>query len=111
MATSILHRATGVALYAGALILAGWAAALAAGPDAFALYRELLGSFLGQIVLFGLTASLFYHLANGVRHLVWDAGFGFDPKGADMSGAAAIAFGLVAAVAIWAVAIFHGAAG
>ncbi|HUO21981.1 MAG TPA: succinate dehydrogenase, cytochrome b556 subunit [Caulobacteraceae bacterium] len=111
MATSILHRATGIALYFGALVLAGWAVALAMGPDAFALYRAALASPLGQLVLFGLTACLFYHLANGIRHLVWDAGRGFDPKGADMSGAAAIAFGLVAAVAIWIVAIFQGGAG
>src|ERR1700761_1924555 len=71
MATSILHRATGIALYVGALILAGWAVALAMGPDAFATYRALLGNPLGQLVLFGLTVSLFYHLANGVRHLFW----------------------------------------
>jgi succinate dehydrogenase / fumarate reductase cytochrome b subunit len=111
MTTSILHRATGVALYVGALILAGWAIALAMGPDAFAIYRAALAHPLGQLVLFGLTVSLFYHLANGVRHLVWDAGRGFDPKAADMSSAAAIAFGVVAAMAIWAVALLHGAAG
>ncbi|HVY33887.1 MAG TPA: succinate dehydrogenase, cytochrome b556 subunit [Caulobacteraceae bacterium] len=111
MATSILHRATGLALYAGALILAGWAVALARGPGAFGQYRALLAGPLGQLVLFGLTVSLFYHLANGVRHLWWDAGQGFEPKTADMTGAAAIAFGVVAAIAIWVVAIFGGAAG
>ena len=110
MATSILHRATGIALYVGALVLAGWAVALAKGPDAFAAYRGLLANPLGQLVLFGLTVSLFYHLANGIRHLYWDAGEGFDPKFADMTGAAAIAFGIVAAIAIWAVAIFSGGA-
>ena len=108
MATSILHRATGIALYVGALILAGWAIALAMGPDAFAAYRALLANPLGQLVLFGLTVSLFYHLANGVRHLWFDIGEGFDPKTADMTGAACIAFGLVAAVAVWAVALFMG---
>lgn len=111
MATSILHRATGIALYVGALILAGWAVALAKGPGAFGQYRALLASPLGQLVLFGLTVSLFYHLANGVRHLWWDAGKGFEPKIADMTGAAAIAFGVVAAIAIWVVAMFGGAAG
>ena len=111
MATSILHRATGVALYVGALILAGWVVSLAMGADAFVRYRALLANPLGQLVLFGLTVSLFYHLANGVRHLVWDAGKGFDVKTADMTGAAAIAFGLVAAIAIWAVAMFGGVAG
>lgn len=111
MATSILHRATGIALYVGALILAGWAVALALGPGAFAAYRAALANPLGQLVLFGLTVSLFYHLANGVRHLAWDAGEGFEPRTADMTGAAAIAFGVVAAIAIWLVALLGGAAG
>jgi len=107
MATSILHRATGMALYAGALIIAGWAVALASGPDAFDAYRALLASPLGLLVLFGLTFSLFYHLANGVRHLFWDSGRGFDPKTADMTGWAAIAFGVVATVLIWAIAVIR----
>lgn len=104
MATSILHRATGIALYVGVLIAAGWAVTLAAGPGAFGAYRALLASVLGQLVLFGLTVSLFYHLANGVRHLFWDAGRGLDPKTADMSGWASIVFGVVAAVLIWIIA-------
>ena len=103
MATSILHRATGIALYVGALILAGWVIALASGPDAFAVYHALLGSPLGLLVLFGLTVSFLYHLANGVRHLVWDAGKGFEPKTADMTGWAAIVFAIVATVLIWAI--------
>jgi succinate dehydrogenase / fumarate reductase cytochrome b subunit len=110
MATSILHRATGMALYVGVLILAGWVVALASGPDAFSAYRALIGSPLGLLVLFGLTVAFLYHLANGVRHLVWDAGKGFEPKTADMTGAAALAFGVAAAVAIWAVAVLGGIA-
>jgi succinate dehydrogenase / fumarate reductase cytochrome b subunit len=105
MATSILHRATGIALYVGVLIALGWAAALAAGPGAFDFYRGVLGSILGQLILFGLTVSLFYHLANGVRHLFGDTGRGLDPKTADMSGWAAIVFGVVAAVLIWVIAL------
>ena len=101
MATSILHRATGIALYVGALIAAGWAVSLAAGPEAFAVYRALLASPLGQ------TVSIFYHLANGIRFLVFDSGKGFDPKTADMTGWAAIAFGVVAAVLIWLIAFTH----
>ncbi|HEY4032319.1 MAG TPA: succinate dehydrogenase, cytochrome b556 subunit [Caulobacteraceae bacterium] len=111
MATSILHRATGVALYVGVLILAGWVVALASGPDAFSTYRAALGSPLGLLVLFGLTVSFLYHLANGVRHLVWDAGKGFEPKTADMTGWAAIAFGVVAAVLIWIIAFLGMGAG
>ncbi len=104
MATSILHRATGMALYVGALAAAGWFIALAAGPEAFDGYRALLASPLGYLVLFGLTFSLFYHLANGVRHLVWDTGKGFEIKTADMSGWAVIVFAIVATVLIWVIA-------
>ena len=104
MATSILHRATGMALYVGALIAAGWFIALAAGSDAFDGYRAFLGSPIGYLILFGLTFSLFYHLGNGVRHLVWDTGRGFEPKTADMSGWAAIVFAIVATVLIWVIA-------
>jgi succinate dehydrogenase / fumarate reductase, cytochrome b subunit len=108
MATSIAHRATGVALYVGALIAAGWAIALAKGPEAYAGYQALLGSPLGLIVMFSLTVSFFYHLANGVRHLVWDAGHGFDLKSANASGAFVFIFAAVASVAAWVVAFMMG---
>ena len=107
--TSILHRATGVALYAGAIIVAGWAAALAGGPDSYAAYMELLGSPLGRIVMFGLTLAVFFHLSNGVRHLAWDLGLGFSPRTADTTGAATLAFAVAATVAVWALAAFTGA--
>ena len=110
MLTSILHRATGIALYVGVLILAGWAVALASGADGYDLYRSLLGSPLGLLVLFGLTVAFLYHLANGVRHLFWDSGKGFEPKTADMTGWAAIVFGVVAAVLIWVVSYLKGGA-
>jgi succinate dehydrogenase / fumarate reductase cytochrome b subunit len=109
MLTSILHRATGVALYGGALILAGWAISLATGPANYLFYMQLLGSPLGKVVMFGLTVSLFYHLANGVRHLVWDAGEGFDLKTANLTSVATIAFGVAAAVAVWVIALMMGA--
>jgi succinate dehydrogenase / fumarate reductase cytochrome b subunit len=111
MATSILHRATGMALYLGVLVVAGWVIALASGPDAFSTYRALLGSPLGVLVMFGLTVAFLYHLANGVRHLVWDSGKGFEPKTADMTGWAAIAFGVVAAVLIWIIVLLNMGAG
>jgi len=109
MATSIAHRATGVALYVGALIAAGWAVALASGPDAYAGFKALLGSPLGLLVMFGLTLSFFYHLANGVRHLVWDAGHGFDLKSANASGVFVFAFAAAATIAGWVVAAMTGA--
>ena len=81
--------------------------ALASGPDAFDTYRTLLGSPIGLLILFGLTVAFLYHLANGVRHLFWDAGKGFEPKTADMTGWAVIVFGVVAAVLIWIIAFFN----
>lgn len=110
MAASILTRATGVALYCGFLIVAWGALALAGGADSYATFTGVMGSFLGRLVLFGITFSIFYHMAAGVRHLVWDVGKGFLPKTADMSAIAAIAFGLVAAIVVWFLAMMTGSA-
>jgi succinate dehydrogenase / fumarate reductase cytochrome b subunit len=109
MATSIAHRVTGVGLYLGALIAAGWAISLASGPEAYGAYKALMGSFLGKVVLFGMTLSLFYHLANGIRHLVWDAGHGLDIKSANASAALVFAFAGAATVAVWVIAGMTGA--
>lgn len=78
MTLSILHRATGIALAVGTLLLVYWLAAAAAGPQAFDTAQALLGSFLGRLCLLGWSFALFYHLANGIRHLAWDAGWGFE---------------------------------
>jgi succinate dehydrogenase / fumarate reductase cytochrome b subunit len=104
MATSILHRASGVALYAGAVGLAIWLGALVAGPEAFAPVAAFLSSLLGQLALYGLTVAISYHFANGLRHLVWDSGAGFAPKAANASGWFVIAFALTAPIGIWALA-------
>jgi succinate dehydrogenase / fumarate reductase cytochrome b subunit len=109
MATSIAHRVTGVALYVGALIAAAWAITLAQGPDAYATFKHLMGSPLGKLVMFGLTLSFFYHLANGIRHLVWDTGHGLDVKSANASAVLVFAFTAAATVAVWAIAAMTGA--
>jgi succinate dehydrogenase / fumarate reductase cytochrome b subunit len=109
MATSIAHRVTGVALYLGALIAAAWAISLANGPDAYAAFKAVMGSPLGLVVMFALTVSFFYHLANGVRHLVWDLGHGLDVKSANASGAFVFAFAAAASVAVWVIAAMTGA--
>jgi succinate dehydrogenase / fumarate reductase cytochrome b subunit len=103
MAASIAHRVSGVALYVGALIAAGWAITLASGPAAYACYKGVLGSPFGLLVMFGLTLSVFYHLANGIRHLVWDTGHGLDVKSANASAAFVFAFTVVASLAVWAI--------
>ena len=109
MAGSILHRATGIALYVGALIAAAWAVSLAAGPDAYARFKGLMGSPLGLVVMFGLSASYFFHLANGVRHLVWDTGHGLDVKSANASAVLVFAFAIVATAVVWGIAAMTGA--
>ena len=81
MVMSILHRITGVVLAVGSLLFVAWLVAVAGGADAFELARAALASVPGQIVLFGLSACLVYHFLNGIRHLAWDAGHGFEiPK-------------------------------
>ena len=103
MAASILTRVTGVGSYIGLLLVAGWALALASGQEAYETYMGLLGSIPGQVVLFGFTVSVFYHLAAGVRHLIWDLGVGYEKSAANASAWAAIVFAIVASVAVWAV--------
>ena len=109
MVGSILHRISGVALYGGALILAGWAMSLAAGPDAYQTFMDLLGSILGKLVMFGLTLSVFYHLAKGVQHLIWDTGAGFKLATANMGAIACFAFAIAATLAVWVIAAMSGA--
>ena len=109
MATSILHRASGCALYGGGLILAIWAMTLAAGPEAYGTFKAIMGSFPGKIVMFGLTLATFYHLAKGIQHLIWDAGHGYNLKTATMGAIATIAFAIAATLAVWIIAAMTGA--
>jgi succinate dehydrogenase / fumarate reductase, cytochrome b subunit len=78
MVMSILHRATGAALYGGTLLLAWWLLAAASGPEAFAWASWFFGSIIGRLILFGYTWALLHHMLGGIRHFVWDAGMGFD---------------------------------
>lgn len=93
--TSIMHRATGVALSAGTVLLVYWLLAAAAGPAAFATAQAVIGSVFGLLLLFGWSWALFYHLLNGARHLVWDAGFAFEIKQAEL-GSQIVVFGSAA---------------
>ena len=98
---SILHRLTGVALAIGTLLLVYWLIATAAGPDAYSTAQDLIGSVLGRALLFGWTVALFYHLCNGVRHLIWDAGFGFELRTAYASGWAVVIATAVLSILAW----------
>ncbi|HUT49530.1 MAG TPA: succinate dehydrogenase, cytochrome b556 subunit [Alphaproteobacteria bacterium] len=77
MLLSIVHRLTGVALSVGTLLLVWWLVAVAAGPETYAAVQGFISHWFGRLVLFGFTWALFYHLANGIRHLFWDAGRGY----------------------------------
>lgn len=98
---SILHRLTGVGLALGAVLLAYWLTAAAYGPEAFARANALFISGFGRLVLFGLTFAFFYHLANGIRHLAWDIGFGFKMKTLNLSGIVVVVASLALTLAAW----------
>lgn len=102
---SILHRATGVALSLGAILLVLWLVAAAAGPAPYAHLQGFLGSWVGLLLLFGWSVSLFYHLCNGIRHLWWDTGQGLELTAVYSSGWAVLAATAVLTVLAWAFAL------
>ena len=108
MAMSIVHRATGVALYAGTLLLAWWLIATASGPAAYANIQAFTGSWIGRLIVFGYTWALLHHMFSGVRHLVWDLGYGFKPTEREWLTWAALIAGITATVLIWIVAYVVG---
>lgn len=75
---SVTHRGTGVVLAMAAVLLTYWLASAAYGPESFERAQALMESWFGRLVMFGFTFSLFYHLLNGIRHLGWDIGWGFE---------------------------------
>lgn len=98
---SITHRLTGVALSAGSLLIVAWLVAGAAGPTA---YRDLLSfmrSWIGLPLLFGWTFSVFFHLCNGLRHLVWDAGRGFELRTIYASGWSVVTVSVILTIGLW----------
>lgn len=104
MVTSITHRIAGMGLSLGSVALAWWLIAIASGPEAYQNFCAIASSWLGQLVLFGLTWTLAFHLLNGVRHLAWDMGFGFAVPTADATSWAVIVFSVLLACAAFALA-------
>ena len=103
MALSIFHRATGVALGGGALLITWWIIAIATGPDAYDQFRMVMGSIVGKIFLFGFTFSLVLHMCNGIRHLFWDMGKGFDLEDTHRSSKLVLLSSIVLTVLSWAI--------
>ncbi len=92
---SILHRITGVGLWAGALLMTYWLSSATYGPEAFDRAQSILGSWFGRLVLLGLSVALYYHLANGIRHLAWDIGWGYEMDKLNITGWAVVVFTFV----------------
>ena len=103
MTMSILHRITGIALYAGTILIAWWliAAATATSQDQFAFVDWLVRSWFGLLVLFGYTWALFHHLLGGVRHFVWDTGAGLEKHTASRLGWATLAGSVLLTALVW----------
>jgi len=101
MTLSILHRATGAALSFGFVVLAVWLLSAASGADRYAAMSEFLLSAFGCVLLVGWSFAFFFHLANGVRHLFWDAGFGFEKHQANASAWFVIVLSVVLTAALW----------
>ena len=102
---SITHRATGIGLSFGIILLITWLVAAAAGVNYFNMVNSVITSWFGKLVLLGFTWALFYHLCNGIRHLFWDAGFGFELSIVYKSGYATIAGSIILTATAWIIGI------
>jgi succinate dehydrogenase / fumarate reductase cytochrome b subunit len=80
MLMSILHRITGGGLYVGTLLMVWWLVAAGSGPNAYATFGTFINSIFGRLILFGYTWALLHHMLGGIRHFVWDLGYGFGPE-------------------------------
>ncbi len=98
---SISHRATGIVLSLGMAVVVVWLLALSSGPEAYDRFIGLLASIPGLVFLLVWTFSLFFHLFNGIRHLLWDAGWLLDLRGAYASGWTVVVLSILLTIAIW----------
>jgi succinate dehydrogenase / fumarate reductase cytochrome b subunit len=105
---SIVHRATGVVLAMGSLLLVWVLASAASGPQDYESAYQHMASWYGQVFLIGLTFSLYLHFCNGIRHLFWDVGMGFELETVDLTAKLAIAMAIVLTIATWLVALGAG---
>ena len=104
---SILHRGTGIVLSIGSIFLVSWILVLTLGENAYQIYSQLVNNWFGKLVIFGFTFGLFYHLSNGIRHLFWDAGYGYDLKDAYISGFAVIFSSISLTLITWLIVYFR----
>ncbi len=104
MFLSIVHRATGIVLYAGTLLLVWWLSAAATSDGYFDLVQSIFGSWIGLLVLFGFTWALVHHTIGGIRHLIWDMGRGFDLASVALGGRIAVASSIIITIVLWVIA-------
>jgi len=109
MVLSISHRATGIALTAGILLLTWWLVAIASGAEAYAEAASLLATWPFRLLLAGFALAFWYHFFAGLRHLAWDAGYGFEKREARRSGTLVVVLALVTTLAT--VAVLFGGGG
>ncbi|MBX2804796.1 MAG: succinate dehydrogenase, cytochrome b556 subunit [Hyphomicrobiales bacterium] len=102
MMMSIMHRITGAANYFGTLLIVFWLVSAAAGQESFAFANDVAGSIPGLLVLFGLTWSLIHHALGGIRHFIWDTGYGFDIPTVRLLSWSTIIGSLVLTTLLWA---------
>ncbi|MGY6588451.1 MAG: succinate dehydrogenase, cytochrome b556 subunit [Wenzhouxiangella sp.] len=100
---SISHRFTGIINSLGLIVVVAWLASLAAGPEAYDRLVGLLAHPVGIVAMAAWTFSLFYHLLNGIRHLIWDAGWMLDLKGAYASGYTVVGLAVLLTLVVWGV--------
>jgi succinate dehydrogenase / fumarate reductase cytochrome b subunit len=101
---SVAHRATGIVNSAAIVLLVLLIASAAGSQDSYELMSAVANSWFGKLVLFGFTITLYYHMGNGIRHLFWDVGLGFDLEDAKKSGNVVLIFAAVMSVITWMVA-------
>jgi succinate dehydrogenase / fumarate reductase cytochrome b subunit len=101
MMMSIVHRITGAALYFGTLLLVWWLIAAAAGPNAYAMVQWFMETLVGRFILFGYTWALIHHALGGVRHLIWDLGYGLGPAEREWLTVATLVGSVGLTIVIW----------
>lgn len=101
MTMSVAHRLTGVALYFGALLLAWWLIAAASGPKPYATVQWFMGTWFGRLILLGYTWALLHHALGGIRHFIWDLGYGFGPSEREWLARATLAGSVGLTILLW----------
>lgn len=101
MVLSILYRATGIAMSLGFVVFVAWLFDAASGPDTYNIFLGAMGSAIGRVLLVGWSLAFFYHLANGVRHLIWDTGRGLEKAQANTGAWLVLVIAVVLTALLW----------